>query len=194
MRWAMKKYNKLHSNAPLPDVTPHMLRHTFCMDLHFKGLDPKSLQYFMGHSECRTTRNIYTHANYEQAWDALTRERYSTFPIGMTAGKAEVKHCKYRYRELQLTTRFTTHFAGKFTKSCLDFCKMVKSAVAGKISKYKDSRTYKWIYKHDSDIVCTIWQDTNICQKSFKIGHFRTSEARFTPDLHLLKLVQKKNT
>ncbi len=73
MRWAMKKYDKLHPDAPLPNITPHVLRHTFCTDLHFKGLDPKSLQYFMGHSESRTTMNIYTHANYEQARDALTK-------------------------------------------------------------------------------------------------------------------------
>lgn len=73
MRWAMKKYNKLHPDIPLPNITPHVLRHTYCSNLHYKGLDPKSLQYFMGHSECRTTMNIYTHANNEQARDALTK-------------------------------------------------------------------------------------------------------------------------
>ena len=73
MRWAMKKYDKLHPDAPLPNITPHVLRHTFCTDLHFKGLDAKSLQYFMGHSEYRTTMNIYTHADYEQAKNALTK-------------------------------------------------------------------------------------------------------------------------
>lgn len=41
--------------------------------MHFLGLDPKSLQYFMGHSEARTTMNIYTHASYEQAKSALTK-------------------------------------------------------------------------------------------------------------------------
>lgn len=73
MRWAMKKYTKQHPEAPLPNITPHVLRHTFCTDLHYKGLDPKSLQYFMGHSEARTTMNIYTHADYEQAKRALTK-------------------------------------------------------------------------------------------------------------------------
>jgi len=37
------------------------------------GLDPKSLQHFMGHAEARTTMNIYTHASYEQAKNALTK-------------------------------------------------------------------------------------------------------------------------
>ncbi len=73
MRWAMKKYGKLHPDAPLPPISPHVLRHTYCSNLYFMGLDAKSLQYFMGHSESRTTMNIYTHANYEQARDALTK-------------------------------------------------------------------------------------------------------------------------
>lgn len=59
-RWSLKKYAKLHPDKPLPSITPHVLRHTFCTNLHFMGLDPKSLQYFMGHSEARTTMNIYT--------------------------------------------------------------------------------------------------------------------------------------
>lgn len=73
MRWAMKKYRILHPDKPLPHITPHVLRHTFCTNLHFMGLDPKSLQYFMGHSEARTTMNIYTHASYETAKSALTK-------------------------------------------------------------------------------------------------------------------------
>lgn len=73
MRWVMKKYDKLHPDTPLPHITPHVLRHTFCTDMHFKGLDPKSLQYFMGHSEARTTMNIYTHASYEQAKGSLMK-------------------------------------------------------------------------------------------------------------------------
>ena len=72
-RWSLKKYEKLHPDKPLPNITPHVLRHTFCTDMHFLGLDPKSLQYFMGHSEARTTMNIYTHASYEQAKSALTK-------------------------------------------------------------------------------------------------------------------------
>lgn len=31
MRWAMKKYKKLHPDKPLPHITPHVFRHTFCM-------------------------------------------------------------------------------------------------------------------------------------------------------------------
>lgn len=73
MRWAMKKYNKLHPDKPLPHITPHVFRHTFCTDMHYKGLDSKSLQYFMGHAKERTTKNIYTHADYERAEASLMK-------------------------------------------------------------------------------------------------------------------------
>ena len=31
------------------------------------GMDPKVLQYIMGHSEIEVTMNVYTHMNYERA-------------------------------------------------------------------------------------------------------------------------------
>lgn len=72
-RWAMKKFEKLHPDILLPHITPHVFRHTFCTNMHYSGLDPKSLQYFMGHSEARTTMNIYTYAGFEQAKKELTK-------------------------------------------------------------------------------------------------------------------------
>lgn len=49
MRWAMKKYTKLHPEAPLPYITPHVFRHTFCTNMVNAGMDIKNLQYLMGH-------------------------------------------------------------------------------------------------------------------------------------------------
>ena len=46
----VKKYNKHHENNPLPHITPHTLRHTFCTRLASKNMNPKDLQYIMGHS------------------------------------------------------------------------------------------------------------------------------------------------
>ena len=48
MRWAMKKYKKLHSDNPLPHITPHVFRHTFCTNMANAGMDIKTLQYVMG--------------------------------------------------------------------------------------------------------------------------------------------------
>ena len=66
-RWAMVKYNKLHPERPLPHITPHVFRHTFCTNMVNAGMDVKVLQYIMGHSEIDVTLNIYTHMGYDKA-------------------------------------------------------------------------------------------------------------------------------
>lgn len=45
------------------DLTAYCLRHTFCTDLQKKGVDLRSAQYLMGHSDVTLTANIYTHAD-----------------------------------------------------------------------------------------------------------------------------------
>lgn len=49
-----KKYNKYHEDS-LPKITPHILRHTFCTRLANRNMNPKSLQYIMGHSNISIT-------------------------------------------------------------------------------------------------------------------------------------------
>ena len=43
----------------------HDLRHTFCTILYMLGIDLKTAQYYMGHSDINTTLGIYTHLNKE---------------------------------------------------------------------------------------------------------------------------------
>ena len=66
-RWALSKYRKLYPDKPLPHITPHVCRHTFCTNMASAGMDPKVLQYIMGHSEIEVTMNVYIHMNYERA-------------------------------------------------------------------------------------------------------------------------------
>lgn len=73
MQWAMKKYCKLHPENPLPNITPHVLRHTFCTNMANAGMDLKSLQYLMGHSDAGVTLNVYTHASYAHAEQSMQR-------------------------------------------------------------------------------------------------------------------------
>lgn len=73
MRWAMKKYKKLHPDKPLPHITPHVFRHTFCTTYAQAGMDIKNLQYLMGHSDAGVTLNVYTHANYAHAADQMAK-------------------------------------------------------------------------------------------------------------------------
>ena len=63
----VKKYNKSHAEA-LPKVTtPHTMRHTFCTNMANAGMNPKALQYIMGHSDITMTLNYYAHATFDSA-------------------------------------------------------------------------------------------------------------------------------
>ena len=73
MRWAMKKYKKLYPDKPLPHITPHVFRHTFCTNMANAGMDIKTLQYVMGHSDVGVTLNVYTHASYDRAAEQMAK-------------------------------------------------------------------------------------------------------------------------
>ncbi len=66
MQRSVEKYNLMHEDK-LPSITPHVLRHTFCTRMATGGMNPKVLQYIMGHSDISMTLNVYTHANFENA-------------------------------------------------------------------------------------------------------------------------------
>lgn len=72
LRRIVGNYNRTHNDA-LPNITPHVLRHTFCTELALSGVNVKVLQYIMGHSNVSTTLNIYTSINFDFARDELTR-------------------------------------------------------------------------------------------------------------------------
>ncbi len=61
----IKKYNKPHE-VQLPNITPHTFRHTFITDMYNGGLDIKTIQSIVGHSNVQTTLDIYTHTNPER--------------------------------------------------------------------------------------------------------------------------------
>lgn len=58
----VKKYNKQHKEQ-LPNITPHSLRHTFCTRMANAGMNPKALQYIMGHANITMTLDYYTHVD-----------------------------------------------------------------------------------------------------------------------------------
>lgn len=70
MRMIQRQYIELNGDT-LPKITPHVLRHTFCTNVQQAGLDVKSLQYVMGHSNVSTTLDIYTHSNFDLAQKAF---------------------------------------------------------------------------------------------------------------------------
>lgn len=67
-----KKYNSVNDEE-LPKITPHVCRHTYCSNMAKSGMNPKTLQYLMGHSDISVTLNTYTHMNYEDAKEEVQR-------------------------------------------------------------------------------------------------------------------------
>ena len=82
----MKTYNeKFQDKEPLPNLTPHIFRHTFCTELINKGMNLKSVQYVMGHASIETTLNIYTHVNKMDVFEEFAK----------TSGKPATNNCVY---------------------------------------------------------------------------------------------------
>jgi len=67
-----QKYNKIYK-VQMPKVTPHVCRHTYCSNMAKSGMNPKTLQYLMGHSDIGVTLNTYTHLKFEDAQEELQR-------------------------------------------------------------------------------------------------------------------------
>lgn len=67
-----EKYNKIY-RIQMPEVTPHVCRHTFCSNMAKSGMNPKTLQYIMGHSDISVTLNTYTHLNYDDAEEEMQK-------------------------------------------------------------------------------------------------------------------------
>ena len=67
-----EKYNKIY-RIQMPKATPHVCRHTFCSKMVRSRMNPKKLQYTMGHADINVTLNTYTHVKLEDAKDELLR-------------------------------------------------------------------------------------------------------------------------
>lgn len=81
-----EKYNKIY-RIQMPKVTPHVCRHTFCSNMAKSGMNPKTLQYIMGHSDISVTLNVYTHLNYDDAKEEMQK-------VVGTASKKSTTHRK----------------------------------------------------------------------------------------------------
>lgn len=66
------KYNSIYK-VQMPKVRPHICRHTFCSNMARSGMNPKTLQYIMGHSDIGVTLNTYTHFGFDDAKDEMMK-------------------------------------------------------------------------------------------------------------------------
>ena len=72
IRWARDKFNKIFKEE-MPQVTPHICRHTFCSIMANRGMNPKTLQKIMGHSSIEITLNAYTHLENKDVMKEFNR-------------------------------------------------------------------------------------------------------------------------
>ena len=66
------RYNDIY-RVQMPNITPHVCRHTYCSNMAKSGMNPKTLQYLMGHSDISVTMNVYTHIGFDDAEEELER-------------------------------------------------------------------------------------------------------------------------
>ena len=66
------RYNDIY-RVQMPNITLHVCRHTYCSNMAKPGMNPKTLQYLMGHSDISVTMNVYTHIGFDDAEEELKR-------------------------------------------------------------------------------------------------------------------------
>lgn len=58
----------------MPNITPHVCRHTYCNNMAKSGVNPKTLQYLMGIAILeKVTLNAYTRLGLEDTTDEVKR-------------------------------------------------------------------------------------------------------------------------
>ena len=66
------RYNDIY-RVQMPNIIPHICRHTYYSNMAKSGMSPKTLQYLMGYSDISVTMNVYTHIGFDDAEEELKR-------------------------------------------------------------------------------------------------------------------------
>ena len=73
----------------LPPLSPHILRHTLCTRYAEAGMDIRTIQYLIGHTDYKTTMMVYNHVDMERAIRAVNNyENWSA--QGIVSEKVDV--------------------------------------------------------------------------------------------------------
>ena len=95
---AVHRYNEIF-RIQMPNITPHVCRHTYCSNQARAGMNPKTLQYLMGHSEIGVTMNTYTHLGLDDAKDEMIRLEeleQARKEIDKTSGEKPMKQIMFK--------------------------------------------------------------------------------------------------
>ena len=72
----------------MPPITAHMLRHTYATLLYLAGVDVLTAKEQLGHSDIKTTLNIYTHLDKEYKRKSMSKlDAYLSPDAGQDAGQ-----------------------------------------------------------------------------------------------------------
>ena len=66
------RYNDIR-RVQMSNITPHVCRHTYCSNQAKAGMNPKTLEYLMEHSDISVTMNVYTHLGFDDSKDEMVR-------------------------------------------------------------------------------------------------------------------------
>ena len=66
------RYNDIY-RVQMPNITPHVCRHTYYSNMSKSGMNPNTLQYLMGHSDISVPMNVYTHIGFDDVEEELKR-------------------------------------------------------------------------------------------------------------------------
>lgn len=97
---AVNKYNSIY-RIQLPKITPHVCRHTYCSNMAKSGMNPKVLQYLMGHSDISVTLNTYTHLKLDDAkeeMEKLAKAQEATMAVERAEGRSDLHSLRGRKR------------------------------------------------------------------------------------------------
>ena len=67
------KYDPRFHGTSIDNITPHMLRHTFCTMMYENGVDVVTAKNQMGHADIKTTLEIYTHLSSDHAKEQMQK-------------------------------------------------------------------------------------------------------------------------
>lgn len=85
------KFNVIIEKQKLPKITLHGLRHTYTALQIQAGTDPKSLQMLLGHSNVKTTLDIYAHITGDKRKETINQfdKMLKQFEGGAKAGQLQ---------------------------------------------------------------------------------------------------------
>lgn len=72
-RWAIDMKRLMEIDSNIPKITFHGLRHSCASYLAYKGVDMKTIQEILGHSDITITSEIYTHLDLKKKLEALEK-------------------------------------------------------------------------------------------------------------------------